>query len=152
MLTFAMFGGLGWAQTTARPRLSSHSFVQYLRRLAPAVLIVAAAAACGPMRRGAGPPPAVLYFTNESLEQAAVFIAAPGLGFRRIGTVFGGRTDTLTVPADLVTRGGTLNIVARLLARSDVPQTGPVSIRPGESYEVRLPLEGRLISFLPAGP
>ncbi|MDQ3949066.1 MAG: hypothetical protein M3282_01850 [Gemmatimonadota bacterium] len=121
-----------------------------LRRLAPAVLVVAAAA-CGPFRRGAGPPPAVLYFTNESLDQATVYIAARGIGFRRIGTVFAGRTDTLVVPIDLATMGGPLNIVARLLARSDVPQTGPVSIRPGERYEVRLPLSSRLISFLPAG-
>jgi hypothetical protein len=130
--------------------MSSLSIGRCLRRLVPLVAIVVVAA-CGPVRRGAGPAPTLLYFTNESLHQAAVYIAAPGLGFRRIGTVFAGRTDTLTVPAELATRGGTLNIVARLLARSDVPQTGPVSIRPGEQYQVTLPLNSRLISFLPAG-
>jgi hypothetical protein len=128
--------------------MGSHSFGRCLRRLAP--LILAATAACGPVRRGAGPQPALLFFRNESLEQAAVYVAAAGLGFRRIGTVFGGQTDTLAVPADLAMRGGTLNIVARLLARSEVPQTGPVSIRPGEHYEVRLPPDGRLMAFLPA--
>jgi hypothetical protein len=132
--------------------MSSHWIRRRLRRLAPAVLMLAAVAACGPVRRGAGPAPAVIYFTNESLDQAAVYIAAPGLNFRRIGTVFGGRTDTLTVPTDLATRGGTLNIVARLLARSEVPQTGPVSIRSGEQYQVRLPPDASLLSFLPAGP
>lgn len=130
--------------------MGSLSISQCLRRLAPGVLILAAAAACGPFRRGAGPPPAALIFTNESFDQATVYIVAPGRDFRRLGTVLSGRTDTLMVPADLATRG-TLNIVARMLARSDVPQTGPVSITPGERYEVRLPPNSRLISFLPAG-
>jgi hypothetical protein len=130
--------------------MSSHSISPYLRRLAPVVLIAAAAAACAPVRRGAGPPPATLIFTNESLDQASVYVVGPGLGFRRIGTVFPGHTDTLTVPADVAVRG-TLNIVARLLTRSLVPQTGPVSIRPGAQYEVRLPMDARLISFLPTG-
>jgi len=38
--------------------------------------------------------------------------------------------------------------VARLLARSNFPQTGPVSLSPGERYEVTLPMDGRLLSFL----
>ena len=120
--------------------------------LAPAVLILAAAAACGPFRRGAGQPPAALIFSNESLDQAAVYVVGPGLEFRRIGTVFAGRTDTLTVPPDLAARGGPLNIVARLLARSEVPQTGSVNIRPGERYRVTLPPDARLLSFLPGEP
>jgi hypothetical protein len=121
-----------------------------IRSLAPAVLLLAAAAVgCGPLRRGAGQPPAVIYFTNESLEQATVYVVAPGRDFRRIGTVFPGQTDTLTVPTDLAV-SGSLNIVARLLARSEVPQTGPVSIAPGGQYQVRLPMNAMLISFLPA--
>ena len=131
--------------------MSSLSISRWLRRLAPVVLILAGTAACGPLRRGAGQPPAVLIFSNESLDQATVYLVASGLNFRRLGTVFAGQVDTLTVPADLATRGGTLNIVVRLLARSEVPQTGPVSIRPGEQYQVTLPLNSRLISFLPAG-
>jgi hypothetical protein len=123
-----------------------------LRRVAPAALVLAAiaAAGCTGARRGPGAPPAVIYFTNESLDQATVYMVGPGLDFRRIGTVFAGRTDTLRVPPDLALRGGTLNIVARMLARSDLPQTGPVSIRPGGQYQVRLPISGRLLSFLPA--
>ena len=121
------------------------------RRLAPVLLILAAVAtACGPLRRGAAPPQATIIFRNESLDQATIYVVAPGRDFRRIGTVFAGRTDTLRVPADLALRGGTLNIVARMLARSDLPQTGPVSIRPGGQYQVRLPISGRLLSFLPA--
>jgi hypothetical protein len=55
----------------------------------------------------------------------------------------------LEVPREFTARG-TVNIVARLLARSDLPQTGSVSIRPGERYEVKLQLDGKVISFLPA--
>lgn len=131
--------------------MSRDSMGRRLRRLAPA-LVILAAVACGPFRRGSSPPPARLIFTNESLEQAAVYVAAQGLAFRRIGTVFAGHTDTLTVPADLVTRGSTLNIVARLLARSDAPQTGPVSVRAGEHYRVRLSFDRKLLSFLPSSP
>jgi hypothetical protein len=130
-------------------RASSHSISSFLRRLGPALLI-ALAVGCGPLRRGAGPPPALLVFTNETLTQAQVYVVTAGHA-RRVGTVMAGRTDTLVVPADLTERG-TLNIVARLLARSARPQTGPVSIRAGEQYQVRLPPDGRLLSFLPAGP
>jgi hypothetical protein len=126
-------------------------FDRSVRRLAPAVVILVAATACAGTRRGPGPPPAVIYFTNESLDQATVYMVAPGADFRRIGTVFAGRTDTLRVPADLALRGGTVNIVARMLARSALPQTGPVFIQPGGQYQVRLPMDARLLSFLPAG-
>lgn len=126
--------------------MSTRSIGRRLRGLAPAVLMVAAA--CGPVRRGAGPPPAVLLFTNESLYQAEVYIAVPGVTSRRVGTVMPGRTDRIVVPVDLATRGGTLNIIARVIGRSPT-QTGPVSIRPGEEYLVRLPLDARLLSFLP---
>jgi hypothetical protein len=132
--------------------MNIRSIQRACRHFAPAALLLAAAAApgCTRTRRGVAAPPAVIYFTNESLDQATVYMVAPGLDFRRIGTVFAGRTDTLQVPPDLALRGGTINIVARMLARSDVPQTGPVSIRPGGQYQVRLPISGRLLSFLPA--
>ena len=58
---------------------------------------------------------------------------------------------TLNVPSDFTSRG-TVNFVARLLARPEVPQTGPVSVVPGERYAIRLQLDGRVLSFLPAGP
>jgi hypothetical protein len=117
-----------------------------LLRLAPVLLI--AAASCSPLRRGSGERPATLLFTNDALYQAAVYIAAPGLQARRIGTVMPGQTDTLVVPTDLSTRGGTLNIIARLINRA--PQTGPVSILTGEQYVVRLTNDMRVLSFLPA--
>jgi hypothetical protein len=131
--------------------MSAPSITRGIRHVAPLVLLLAAATACGPLRRAPGQAPAVIYFTNESLDQATVYVVAPGQEFRRIGTVFGGQTDTLTVPTDFALRGS-LNIVARLLARSEVPQTGPVSIAPGGQYQVRLPINAMLISFLRVDP
>ena len=120
-------------------------------RFAPLGLLLAAVTACGSARRGPTEPPAALIFTNESLEQATVYVVAAGMDFRRVGVVIPGRTDTLEVPTSLATRG-TVNIVARLLARSELPQTGPVSLRPGERYQVRLQVDARVLSFLPAEP
>jgi hypothetical protein len=113
-------------------------------------LLLTSVSACGPFRRGQGDP-ALLIFENASLDQATVYIAVPGVELRRVGTVMAGRTDTLRVPGDLATRGGSLNVVARLLARSEVPQTGPVSLSPGEHYRLRLSNDARMISFLPGG-
>ena len=62
--------------------------------------------------------------------------------------MFAGRTDTLTVPADMAARGN-FNVFARLLARSARPSTGPIAIRPGEHLQVRLPLDQRLLVVLP---
>lgn len=120
-----------------------------LLRLLPVVLM-AAVAACSSLRRTPISGNAHIIFHNNSLTQADVFVVAQGVGARRIGTVMAGQTDTLSVGPDIAGRGGTLNIVARLLARSQAPQTGPVSILAGETYEVRLPTDGRMLSFLPA--
>lgn len=127
---------------------SNRTIVRRLLRLAPAILIAAGAACAASARRGPSAPPATLLFTNDALYQAAVYIIVPGVQARRVGTVMPGQTDTLVVPTDISTRGGTVNIVARLLNRS--PQTGPVSILTGEHYVVRLTNDTRLLSFLPA--
>jgi hypothetical protein len=114
-------------------------------------IVVLAVLGCGGMRRGIPEPPTTIIFTNESIDQATVYVVAPGADFRRIGVVIPGRTETLTVPTDFTNRG-TVNFVARLLARSEVPQTGTVSISPGQRYQIRLQTDGRILSFLPANP
>jgi hypothetical protein len=130
--------------------MPKHRTGRHLIRLLPA-MVVAILAACGPLRRNPNAPqPASIIFANNSLSQADVFIVAQGMGARRIGTVMAGQTATLNVPTDVATRGGPVNVIARLLGSSRAPQTGPVSILPGERYEVRLPSDARLLSFLPA--
>ena len=138
-------GKMTWERLTMAPLSTSHC-----RRFALGALMLVAAA-CSSLGRGAAQPSSSIVFTNDSQEQATVYIVAPGVEFRRIGIVYANRTDTLTVPADLAARGATLNVVARLLARPNVPQTGPITIRPGEMYQVRLGSDAKVLSFLPAG-
>ena len=92
--------------------------------------------------------PSTIEFRNESLAQADVFIAGSS-GTRRIGTVFAGRTETLTIPRELAMRGS-INVVARLLARSRVPTTGTIAIGPGTHLSIRLPLDEKTLYVLPA--
>jgi hypothetical protein len=128
--------------------MGNHSLGRRACRLG-LVALALVGTACASGGHGSPQRAATLVFTNESLDQAAVYIIAPGAEFRRIGTVIPGHTETLTVPPDLTNRG-TLNIVARLLARDEMPQTGPVTINPGDRYHVRLTVDGRVLSFLPA--
>ena len=108
------------------------------------------AAGCGPFHKGKGLPPAYLYFTNESLDQADVYAVLPGDQPVRIGTVAAGRTDTLTVPPEISTRGN-VNVVARLLARSARPSSGPLPLHPGDRLAVRLPIDEKMLVVLPTG-
>ena len=110
------------------------------------------AAACGgaPARANSAvnpEEPAMVYFSNHSTEQAAVYAVSGGES-RRIGTVFAGQLAKLKVPASMVARGS-VNIFARLLARNELPQSGSIAIRPGSSYEVTLMPDRRTMTVLP---
>lgn len=116
--------------------------------------VALSAAACGGSKRPntgyVQEEPAVVYFSNESTEQAAVYAVAGGEQ-RRIGTVFAGQLAKLRLPATMVARGS-VNIFARLLARNELPQSGSISIRPGSSYEVTLLPDRRTMMVLPGAP
>jgi hypothetical protein len=132
--------------------ISRHIRTRRSGRVAAVVMLMMGgiAAACHHVPfSGSATDPTFIYFTNESLDQADIYAVVPGVEARRIGTVMAGRTDTLTLPTDLVSRG-TLNIVARLFARSTSVQTGPVNVNAGEEYAIRLPFDQKLLSFLPA--
>src|SRR5687768_6012009 len=123
----------------------------WMRRLVIAIAL-ATPMACGGSRRPATTQQrAVLDFTNESLDHATVYAVVSGQAVR-IGTVFAGRTERLVVPPDVAFRGSNVNVVARLLAQSYQPQTGPISLRPGDHLEVRLPINSRALVVLPASP
>jgi hypothetical protein len=128
----------------------THTFTNRVRLILFAATALAAAA-CGPFHKGQGPPPAYLIFTNESLDQADVYAVLSGNQPIRIGTVAAGRTDTLTVPTEVVTRGENVNVVARLLARSSRPSSGPIPLHPGDRLEVRLPIDQKMLVVLPTG-
>jgi len=128
----------------------THTFTNRVRLILFSAAALAAAA-CGPFHKGQGPPPAYLIFTNESLDQADVYAVLSGNQPIRIGTVAAGRTDTLTVPTEVVTRGENVNVVARLLARSSRPSSGPIPLHPGDRLEVRLPIDQKMLVVLPTG-
>jgi hypothetical protein len=110
-----------------------------------------AATSCGRFRPGGNDSPrAQVVFINESLDQADVYAVSSGGESIRMGTVMAGRTETLEVPSQFVSRGS-VNISARLLARSAVLRTGTLSISNGDRLQVRLPLSANVLSVLPAG-
>jgi hypothetical protein len=116
-----------------------------------AIALIVALPACSRNQPGEAidpSAPAIMTFNNESLSQADVFAIAQGSNAMRIGTVMGGRTETLRIPAEVANRG-TVRIVARLLASSALPSSGPIAIHPGEHLDVRLPLDQRTLVVLP---
>jgi hypothetical protein len=113
--------------------------------------VMLATSACGRFHHNEDEPPmqAQVVFVNESLDQADVFAAGLGGESIRMGTVQAGRTATLNVPSQFVSRE-TVTIAVRRLARSGVLRTGPISINAGDRIEVRLPVSGTVLSVLPA--
>ena len=105
--------------------------------------------ACGRFAQGGDYGASYVIFENQSLEQADVFTIEGSGQATRIGTVFPGRTETLTVPADVTLRSP-VNIVARLVSRTVVVQTGSVTLNTGDRIRVTLPLDGRILTVLPA--
>ena len=132
-------------------RLASMRFSSSNRfRILSLAIGLGLAAACGGYHTGeAGGnlAPARLFFTNESLDEAAVY-AVSGTQQIRIGTVMGGRTDTLVVPPTMFS-SGTLHFYARALAHARVAQSGPVPLLPGDDLVVRLPLDQNTLIVLP---
>ena len=95
-----------------------------------------------------GAVPALIIFDNESLTQADLFAVVNGSGeSRKLGTVISGRTEKLRLPYDLAMRGG-VSLVARLL-NGGLVSAGVVSIRPGDTVRVQLPLNRSMLMVLP---
>jgi hypothetical protein len=122
-----------------------------LRHLLLAAGAVALAACHRGPRPATGPEggPAIVVFTNESLDQADVYAVGQNGSRIRIGTVLPGRTDTLRLRASDLGGSGSVTIAARLLASSRVPNTGPVTLSSGDRIAVRLTSDGRTLSVLP---
>jgi hypothetical protein len=104
---------------------------------------------CGAFRHGSrgADDDAFIYFTNESLDQAAVYASGAGASVR-LGTVPAGITDTLLVPESFTTRGS-MTVFVRFLARREMPSTGNVSVSRGSRLDMRLSSNARTIMVLP---
>jgi hypothetical protein len=94
-----------------------------------------------------GPESVAISFENQSLEQADVFAVSRGTGARKLGTVFSGRTEALTLPGELARRGD-IALVARLLSGYTVG-SGVLGVGPGGSVKVTLPLDRKTLVVLP---
>jgi hypothetical protein len=121
-----------------------------------AVVLLGTSTGCGPFHRGGGEEEeqqrAEIEFVNESLYPAEVYAVVSGGESIRIGSVMAGRTEVLRVPQQIVDRASTVHIVARPLAQSRSISTGPISISRGERLQVRMPINGTILSVLPSNP
>ena len=135
------------------------SISRQLRSLMLAGLVgvasLGAATACGPLHRneeGEVEERAEVEFINESLYPAEVYAVVTGSESVRIGSVMAGRTEVLRLPQQMIDRASALNIVARPLAGSRFLSTGPVSVNRGERIQVRMPINGSILTVLPSSP
>ena len=122
-------------------------------RIIRRALVVAAAAiglaSCGPFHRGSQPE-SVVVFRNESSDQADVYAIGSGGDPIRIGTVFAGRTETLRVPSSITGASSRVNVVARIFPTGRVVVTGPFTLMPGDSMDVTLTGDQKILSVLPS--
>lgn len=107
-------------------------------------------AACGPFRHGTSEPDAVVVFHNQSPDQADVFALGPGGDPVRIGTVFAGKTESLRVPQTVTGGANRVNVFARVFPTGRVVASGPFSVGPGDSMDVTLTSDEKMLSVLPS--
>lgn len=120
-----------------------------IRRAVVAVAAASALAGCGPFHRG-NEPQSVIVFRNQSPDQADVYAIGSGGDPIRIGTVFAGRTETLRVPTSVTGGSSRVNIVARIFASGRLVVTGPFTLMPGDSMDVTLTSDEKILSVLPS--
>ena len=129
--------------------MSAHRSASRTARL----VVLASAALLGACSRNQvesdpGNVPAAVVFSNESLSQSDLFAVISGSSeARKLGTVFAGRTETLRLPYDMTQRGN-MSFVARMLDGGYV-STGMVSMRPGDTLHVELPVHPNMLMVLP---
>jgi len=120
-----------------------------IRRALAVVAAALALSSCGPFHRGSQPE-SVVVFRNQSPDQADVYAIGSGGDPMRIGTVFAGRTETLRVPSAITGASSRVNIVARIFASGRVVVTGPFTLMPGDSMDVTLTGDEKILSVLPS--
>lgn len=114
----------------------------------PILVALFSVAACGPLHRGGTPDPVVV-FMNDSPDQAEVYAVSSGAPVR-IGTVPSGRREVLHVPQSVLGGSHSIEIVARIFASDRYARSGQITLDPGDSIDVRLQADERLLSVLPS--
>jgi hypothetical protein len=123
--------------------------MRIIRRAICCAIAAISIAACGPFHRGSQPD-AVVVFHNQSTDQADVYAIGSGGDPTRIGTVFGNRTETLRVPATVTGGANRVNVIARMFPNGRVVASGPFTLGPGESMDLTLTGDEKMISALPS--
>jgi hypothetical protein len=119
------------------------------RRWIACLAVAVSLAGCGPFHQG-NQPESVVLFHNQSTDQADVYAIGTGGDPTRIGTVFGGRTETLRVPQSVTGGANRVNIIARIFASGRLVVTGPFTLTPGEPMDVTLTMDEKILSVLPS--
>jgi hypothetical protein len=104
---------------------------------------------CGPFHRGPQPE-GIVVFHNQSIDQADIYALGSGGDPYRIGTVFAGRTESLRVPASVSGGASRINVIARIFPSGRVVATGPFNLGSGDSMDVTLTSDERMLSLLPS--
>jgi hypothetical protein len=118
------------------------------RRVVLFAAVAIAVTACGPFRRG-GPPDPIIIFHNQSSDQADVYALGAGGEPVRIGTVFAGRTENLTVPQSITGGAQRVNIIARIFASPRAVASGPFTLAAGDTMAVTLSADEKVLAALP---
>ena len=77
-------------------------------------------------------------FSNESTDQAEVWVVAPNVNTRRLGAVLAGETTTLRVPGEFFSNS-TISFYTKMRGSSGGPGLYDLPIREGEPLRIRLP-------------
>jgi hypothetical protein len=86
-------------------------------------------------------------FSNESTVKADVWVLAPGVNTRRIGSVLAGETTTLRAPREFYEKG-TISFYAQLRGNSIMPLLDKLPVAPGEELRLRLPIDTKRIAVV----
>ena len=120
------------------------------------VALLALALAAGGCAPGHGTPRpveyAIIVFNNESLDQAAVYAVGTAGDRVRLGTVFGGHTDSLRLDLRTVSGSGTITVYARVIATGRTPSSGQVLLHPGDFLRVTMPSTENVLNALVSRP
>ena len=111
-------------------------------------LAALAVIASNPRHLGARERAAVV-FTNDSVQQVDVFALQGTMEMIRLGTVLGGRTETLYVPTSITDQGGQTRIIVRLFASNVQRATGMLTLQATDQWKVRLSADGRTLFVTP---
>ncbi|NUO64304.1 MAG: hypothetical protein HOQ11_10745 [Gemmatimonadaceae bacterium] len=111
------------------------------------------AGGCGP-RHGTPAPVeyAIIVFNNESLDQTDVYAVGTAGDRVRLGTVFGGHTDSLRLDLRTVSGSGTITVYARVIATGRTPSSGQVLLHPGDFLRVTMPSTENVLNALVSRP